>query len=176
RGSGESVWDIKRRISLVSSEFQIRYQKPVSAVEAVLSGFSDSVGLYRRVSDRERSIAGRWLAFVGMADRGEERFDRLSYGERRRILLARCMVKTPELLILDEPCQGLDPEMRRRFLTLIDRIGRLRFPSILYVTHDEDEIPGCIDRVLRLSPPSSPKMLQTGRAQARPVAGPCKNR
>jgi hypothetical protein len=66
--------------------------------------------------------------------------------------------------------------MRRRFLALIDRIGSLRSPSILYVTHDEDEIPACIDRVLRLSPLAGPKPLQAGGVQGRPPAGSCKNR
>jgi molybdate transport system ATP-binding protein len=176
RGTGESVWEIKRRISLISSELQLRYQKPVSAIEAVLSGFYDSVGLYRRMSVQERRTAERWLSFVGLAGRAKERFDRLSYGERRRVLLARCLVKTPALLILDEPCQGLDPEMRRRFLALIDQVASLRSPSILYVTHDEDEIPACIDRVLRLFPPPRTRSLQTGGTPARPAAGSCKNR
>ncbi len=150
RGSGESIWDIKRRISLVSFEFQLRYRKPISAMEAVLSGFSDSVGFYRRASAKERQAAEKWLSFVGLATRGDSRFDRLSYGERRRVLLARCLVKNPDLLILDEPCQGLDPDMRARLLSLIERIGRRRSFSLLYVTHHEDEIPACIDHVLRL--------------------------
>jgi molybdate transport system ATP-binding protein len=171
RGTGESIWEIKRRISLVSSEFQRRYRKSIGALEVVLSGFFDSVGLYRHADDRQRAAAQRWLSFVGLPDKGGERFDRLSYGERRRVLLARCLVKNPDLLILDEPCQGLDPEMRRRFVALIEGLCSDSVPSLLYVTHHEDEIPGCIHRILRLEP-------ETATASARgndPPAGSCKS-
>ena len=171
RGTGESIWEIKRRISLVSSEFQRRYRKSIGALEVVLSGFFDSVGLYRRADDRRRTAAQRWLSFVGLADKAGERFDRLSYGERRRVLLARCMVKKPDLLILDEPCQGLDPEMRHRFVSLVERLGSGSVPSLLYVTHHEDEIPRCIHRTLRLGPASA----AAAGPRNDPAAGYCKS-
>jgi molybdate transport system ATP-binding protein len=170
RGTGESIWEIKRRISLVSSEFQRRYRKSIGALEVVLSGFFDSVGLYRHADDRQRAAAQRWLSFVGLPDKGGERFDRLSYGERRRVLLARCLVKNPDLLILDEPCQGLDPEMRRRFVSLIEGLGSGSVPSLLYVTHHEDEIPRCIHRTLRLGPAAA----AAAGPRNGPPAGYCK--
>ena len=174
RGTGESVWDIKRRIAMISPELQLRYRKPVSALDAVLSGYFDSVGLYRRPSGTERAVAEQWLEFVGLGGRGADRFDRLSYGERRRVLLARCLVKTPELLILDEPCQGLDPQMRRRFVELIDRIGSRGVPSILYVTHDEEEIPSCVDRIFRLPLLPSSTDAPTGVSGPQASSGSCK--
>jgi len=174
RGTGESIWEIKRRISLISPEFQLRYSRPVSVLAAVLSGFTDSVGFYRRASDKEIAEATRWLAFVGLGQRADDRFDRLSYGERRRVLLARCLVKSPDLLILDEPCQGLDPQMRKRFLTLIDRIGRRKRPSILYVTHQSDEVPSCVRQVIRLGSRPGPPSLEGDSGARLAPAKSCK--
>lgn len=151
RGSGETLWDIKRRIGQVSAELQTRYRKPIRVKDAVLSGFFDSVGLYRNADPGQIRKASRWLRFIGLEDRRDRLFTHLSYGERRSVLLARCMVKSPDLLILDEPCQGLDPERRRWFLSLIDRIGSESATRILYVTHHEDEIPNCITHILELN-------------------------
>ena len=176
RGTGESIWEIKRRISLISPELQLRYRKPVSVLAAVLSGFTDSVGFYRRASEKERAEAVRWLAFVGLGHRAGDRFDRLSYGERRRVLLARCMVKSPDLLILDEPCQGLDPQMRKRFLALVDRIGRRKRPSILYVTHQADEVPSCVRQVIRLGSTPGPPSLEADRGARLASSRSCKTR
>jgi molybdate transport system ATP-binding protein len=150
RGSGESIWEVKAPIGMITPEFQIRYRKDVTAQEVVLSGFHDSVGLYRRCSPLERETARDWLRHMGVADRGDRPFPHLSHGEQRLVLLARAMVKSPALLILDEPCQGLDRENRRRFLTLIEAVGRHTPTHLLYVTHHSDEIPACITHVLRL--------------------------
>ncbi len=148
RGSGETIWEIKNRIGLVSSEFQIRYRKPISALDTVISGFFDSVGLYRRAEPGQIAAARRWLAVLGMADKAGTPVTHLSYGEQRLILIARSMVKNPELLILDEPCQGLDVANRDRVLTLADRIGGQTATNLLFVTHHPDEAPDCISHVL----------------------------
>ena len=87
---------------------------------------------------------------LGIWHLGERRFDRLSDGEKRMVLLARCMVKAPLLLVLDEPCQGLDPGNRRHILDLIDYIGKSTSTNIIYVTHNTDEILPCITHILRL--------------------------
>ncbi len=148
RGSGETIWEIKRRIGLVSSEFQIRYRKPISALDAVLSGFFDSVGIYRRPAPEQIATARRWLAILGMANQSEAPVTHLSYGEQRLILIARAMVKCPDLLILDEPCQGLDAANRQRVLALADHIGGRTAATLLFVTHHPDEAPDCISHVL----------------------------
>ncbi len=149
RGTGESIWDIKRRTGIVSSEFQIRYRKPLSAFEVVLSGFFDSVGLYRNFSTEQKEIAEHWLDILCIADKSERIFNQLSHGEQRMILLARSLVKIPQLLILDEPCQGLDRINRGRILDAIDVIGSHSPTNIIYVTHYPDEIPSCMNRMLR---------------------------
>jgi molybdate transport system ATP-binding protein len=149
RGSGDSVWETKRNIGLVSSEFQIRYRKPINALEAVLSGFFDSVGLYRQSSARQRRIALDWMDCLGCAALASRCFITLSQGEQRRVLLARAMVKDPLLLLLDEPCQGLDGGARRRLLDLLNKIGGETATHLLYVTHRADELPGCLTHRLR---------------------------
>ena len=79
----------------------------------IISGFHDSIGLYTKSTDTEKAIANEWLALLGMSDRADEPFNRLSFGDQRLVLIARAMVKHPPLLILDEPCLGLD-DMNRR--------------------------------------------------------------
>jgi molybdate transport system ATP-binding protein len=149
RGSGESIWDIKERIGMMSSEFQIRYRKPLSAFEVVLSGFFDSVGLFRTASPAQKQTAEQWMAVLGIADKSAGTFNQLSYGQQRMVLLARAMVKMPQLLILDEPYQGLDRSNRQRILEAIDVIGHQRGTNIVYVTHYPAEIPTCMTHMLQ---------------------------
>jgi molybdate transport system ATP-binding protein len=152
KGSGETVWEIKRHIGMVSSEFQIRYRKPLHAVEVVLSGFFDSVGLYRQATFEQRKIAKHWMERLGVIHLSDRFFHQLSFGEKRMVLLARSMVKSPIILILDEPCQGLDRVNKKRVLDMIHRIGQNGSSHLIYVTHHEDEMPGCITHVLNLTP------------------------
>ena len=150
KGSGETIWDIREKIGVVSSELQVRYRKGIQSRDVVASGLFDSIGLFRRLSPEERRTVEDWMDLLGILPMAERVFDRLSYGERRMVLIARAMVKSPPLLILDEPCQGLDPANRRKMLKLIDRIGAGTGTRIIYVSHYEEEIPSCINRVLRL--------------------------
>jgi molybdate transport system ATP-binding protein len=151
RGTGESIWEIKQRIGMISSEFQIRYRKPLKVLDVILSGFFDSVGLYRRSNSVQLEFARKWIGFIHLTDKAGTLFNHLSYGEQRLVLLARAMVKFPLLLILDEPCQGLDRTNRKMILDLIDFIARHSQTHILFVTHHVDEIPGCINLVLQFS-------------------------
>lgn len=150
RGSGESIWEIKRRLGTVSAELQTRYRRDITVHDVVASGLFNSVGLYRNLGAADSVRVREWLAFFGIEALTERIFSRLSYGERRLVLLARTMVKGPELLVLDEPCQGLDRTNRRRFLELIDAVGSGTGTTILYVTHRREDLPRCIDRVLAL--------------------------
>jgi molybdate transport system ATP-binding protein len=149
RGTGESVWDIKRRTGIISSELQIRYRKPVTSFEVVLSGFFDSVGLYRDYTPTQKEFAEQWMEVLGIADKSDRIFSQLSYGEQRMLLLARSMVKIPQILILDEPCLGLDRTNRQRILDAVDVIGRHSETNIVYVTHYPGEIPACMTHMLQ---------------------------
>jgi molybdate transport system ATP-binding protein len=161
RGSGESIWDIKRRTGMISSELQIRYRKPITAFEVVLSGFFDSVGLYRDYTPEQKETAEQWMEVLGIADKSDRVFNQLSYGEQRMQLLARSMVKIPQILILDEPCQGLDRNNRQRILDAIEVVGHQNKTNIIYVTHYPHEIPTCMTHLLQF------EKAQTGRYRLR---------
>jgi len=150
KGSGESVWEIKERLGYVSTAFQQNYRVGVTAKVAVISGFFDSIGVYGKYTRQQEMIALEWLELLHMEKQCNVPFRSLSYGEQRLLLIARAMVKFPELLILDEPCQGLDDANREMVLKLIDHLGTSGKTQILYVSHRlEDRIP-CIRKVLRL--------------------------
>lgn len=152
RGSGETLWEIKKEIGMVSAEFQLLYHRPVRSFDVVVSGFFDSIGLYRTASSRQRKTAAGWMRRLGLDSLAERRFDTLSGGEQRGILLARALVKSPRLLILDEPCQGLDRSARFRFQAQMDAVGCNRGVQLLYVTHILSELPACMTHCLQLLP------------------------
>lgn len=148
RGSGESIWEVKNKIGYISSEFQFNYRKRINAVEVVLSGFFDSIGLYRTASASQIDSAREWLNTFGITHLENRRFDSLSDGEKRLVLIARVLVKSPLLLILDEPCQGLDPVNRKMILDLVDSVGHSGMSNLLFVSHHADEIPSCMTHML----------------------------
>jgi molybdate transport system ATP-binding protein len=150
RGSGESVWEIKKKIGLVTPHFHAGYQKRLTAFEAVCSGWFDSVGLYRRCTIEQKGEARHQMAAQGVDHLAEHQFDRLSHGQQRLVLVARALVKRPPLLILDEPCAGLDTDHRRILLAQLDAIAAEGASQLLYVTHHPDERPACITHTLRL--------------------------
>jgi molybdate transport system ATP-binding protein len=150
RGSGESIWEIKEKIGLVSFELQVGYRAEIAALSVVVSGFYSSIGLYRIAEREQRRAALGWMALLGIEDLAPKPFAHLSQGQQRMVLLARAMVKRPLLLLLDEPCQGLDPSNRRMVFEVIEAIGRQAGTQILLVTHFESEMPDCIRHVLRL--------------------------
>ena len=151
RGSGESIWEIKQRIGLVSGEFQVRYRKPISGFQVILSGFFDSVGLFRQASPTQREQARAWIARLKLETLAEGRFDRMSGGQQRMVLIARAVVKDPALLILDEPCQGLDSANRARVLAMVTHIGAATRTNLIYTTHHADERPPCMTHELQLA-------------------------
>lgn len=151
RGHGESIWDIKQYIGYVSSALQWEYKVSVSVRNAIISGFYDSIGIYQKYTDLQRDIANEWLDLLGMTMRADRPFNELSFGDQRLILIARAMVKHPPLLILDEPCLGLDDLNRQLVLALIEKICAGRETTVLYVNHrPEDKIAG-IERHLAMT-------------------------
>ena len=143
RGSGESIWDIKQHLGYVSSALQWEYKVSVNVRNTIISGFYDSIGIYQKYSDSEKAVADQWLQLMGMSDKAELPFAQLSFGDQRLILIARAMVKHPPLLILDEPCLGLDDINRQLVLGLIERICAGTETTVLYVNHRaQDTIAG----------------------------------
>lgn len=150
RGSGESIWQIKQFIGYVSTALQWEYRVGTSLRNVIISGFYDSIGLYSKFTEKQGQIADEWLALLGMSDRADQPFNKMSYGDQRLLLIARAMVKHPPLLILDEPCLGLDDMNRQLVLALIEKICADSDTSVLYVNHHpEDQIKG-IDNFLAL--------------------------
>lgn len=147
---GTGVWEIRRRIGYVSPELQICYPGGWTCGEVICSGFLDSIGLYRDCSPEQREQAGMWLGYLRFTALSEQPFYTISAGEKRLILLARALIKNPDLLVLDEPCQGLDFEYRSRILDLLEELCRKTGISIVYVTHHKDEMPLFLTRKLNI--------------------------
>jgi molybdate transport system ATP-binding protein len=142
RGSGESIWQIKQYIGYVSNGFHLDYRVNCSLLHVVLSGFYDSIGMYQQATKNQIALAEQWLALMGLEKQAATPFQELSFGDQRLVLLARAMVKHPALLILDEPCNGLDDINRLKMLALIDLLAREGCTTLLYVDHhQEDAIP-----------------------------------
>ncbi len=150
RGSGESVWDIKKHIGWVSPELHLHFNDAATCLEVVGSGLRDSVGLFEPLSARQRTAARRWLTRFQLLEFAHRPLFSLSAGLQRMVLLTRALVKNPRLLILDEPCQGLDAAHRNLFIQAVDSLIRTGSVTTIYVTHRRGEIPPSIKRVLRL--------------------------
>lgn len=158
RGSGETIWDIKKQLGIVSYRLHVEYRMVggTSLLNVIVSGFRDSIGLYGAATDVETAAAKKWLKLGGFEGRENESFGSLSYGEQRAILILRSAVKTPKVLILDEPCHGLDEQYREKILHLLELIGEGGTTTMLHVTHDSTEALACEHHVLQLCPGENP--------------------
>ena len=145
RGSGESIWDIKKHIGYVSPEMHRAFRSNVTTERIVASGFSNAVSLYVKPDPKNHDTCLFWMRVFGIEHLAEQSFLKLSSGEQRLVLLARAMVKDPELLILDEPLHGLDEPNRLRVKKVIETFCKRRNKTLIMVTHYEDELPSCID-------------------------------
>ncbi len=131
--------DARKRIGFVSADFQENYASTTLGKDVVVSGFFSSIGLYKKASQKQRETAAYWMEFLGIRSLSNEPIGRISYGEARRILLARALVNHPNLLILDEPCAGLDIPTKELFLQTLKKLAKTK-TQLIYVTHHIDEI------------------------------------
>ena len=150
RGSGESIWDIKRHIGYVSPEMHRAYQKNIPALDVVSSGLFDTAGLYMHADEQQKELCRRWMWIFGIDALADRPYLKLSSGEQRLCLLARAFVKDPELLILDEPMHGLDPQNYAWVKEIIDTFVKRPHKTLLFVTHFDEELPVSIDHTLML--------------------------
>ncbi len=153
RGSGESIWEIKKHIGYVSPEMHRAYLKGLPAIDIVASGLHDSVGLYKRPHPEQMAVCEWWMDIFGIAGLKDRNFLQLSSGEQRLVLLARAFVKDPELLILDEPLHGLDLYNRRLVKDIIEAFCRRTDKTMIMVSHYKEELPACITHSLFLKRP-----------------------
>lgn len=138
KGSGESVWDIKKHIGYFSSDMLIGFKRRDSIENMIISGFLDSVGLYKLPNERQTRIAHQWLRIINLFDKKDKSFSTLSEGRKRLVLISRAMVKQPPLLILDEPINGLDDDDALLFSELVHKIADESRTTIIYVSHRKE--------------------------------------
>ena len=150
RGTGESIWDIKKRIGYVSPEMFRSYLKNLPVIDIVASGLFDTVGLYRRPKPEQLFICEWWLDIFGISNLKDRNFLQLSSGEQRLVLLTRAFVKDPDLLILDEPLHGLDNYHCRLVKDIIEAFCRRTDKTLIMVTHYQEELPSCITHSLHI--------------------------
>ena len=150
RGSGESIWDIKRKIGFMSPELHQYFPYHYTCLQVVESGFYDTLGLFSKSRPENRRIAEQWMEIMGISSMKTALMRDLSTTRQRLCLLARALVKNPYLLMLDEPCLGFDSDQQRHFRRLIDRIAETGQLGIIYVTHHRETLPVCVNRTLRL--------------------------
>lgn len=135
KGTGESVWDIKKQIGIFTTSMTDLFQKGHTLEEMILSGFFDSIGLYIEPTTHQKQIVSQWLEVIEMTHLRKKRFIDLSIGQQRVGLIVRAVLKHPPLLILDEPVEGLDDENVDMVIQLINTIKQETNVSILYVSH-----------------------------------------
>jgi molybdate transport system ATP-binding protein len=149
-GPGCGIWEIKALLGWVSPELDAYYPPDATAMDAVLSGFASSLGVYAEPDHDQRAAALQWLDRLGLAGVWDQAFAALATCDRRLVLLARAAVHGPSLLILDEPCLGLDQPSRERLLAAIEATTIALHAGMIFVTHDPKEIPSSVTKLLVL--------------------------
>jgi molybdate transport system ATP-binding protein len=151
RGSGESIWDIKKQIGFVAPELARFFPSNQTCIKVILSGLFDTMGLFKKVSPEQEKSAMDWLVLFGLENVAHALFNRVSLENQRFILLARALIKNPKLLVMDEAAQGMDDLQRIRFRETVDLVSNILPVAMVYVSHYEEDIPKCVDKNFRLS-------------------------
>lgn len=149
RGSGESIWEIKERIGLISPELHWYFDPSSTVWQSIVSGFYDSSGLFCDPGYSKKAQTDELISYFGLDEYKDTLMNELPLGKQRLALLARTIVKNPEILILDEPCQGLDQQQTTHFNKLVDELCK-NGTTLIYVGHFEAQIPGCIEKRILL--------------------------
>lgn len=151
KGGGETIWDLKRRIGYVSPEMHQYFKADATVIEVVLSGLHDTMYFkLLRAKPQEVALADHWLDLLGLKKERQQRLKDLSSGRQRLVLLLRAMIKNPPLLILDEPCQGLDEEQKNHFKNIVNLLWSSKDKTLLYVSHYKEDIPSVVNKVIEL--------------------------
>jgi molybdate transport system ATP-binding protein len=150
RGSGESIWELKSKIGYVSPELHLYFNKKIRVWKVLASGFFDTIGLFKTLSEDQESQLNKFISYFDFEKIRERELSQLSFGQQRMVFLARALIKNPALLILDEPCQGLDYDQMINFRSLVDNICNHSGTTLIYVSHYPDEIPHCVQKTLYL--------------------------
>ena len=149
RGSGESIWDIKERLGIISPELHWYFDPGAKVWQSIASGFHDSAGLFRSLTHDQQRKVNEILEFFDLTEYAQQLLNTLPLGKQRLALLARTIIKNPELLILDEPCQGLDAAQSKHFNDVVDELCTFG-KTLIYVGHFETQLPSCIEHKITL--------------------------
>ena len=139
---GRNNWnDLRLRVGLVSSSIQQRIEGNEPAIDVVVSGKYAQINYWGRMFKKDKERAREYMELMGCEYLGDKTWITFSQGEKQRLLIARALMAKLEILILDEPCAGLDPVAREHFLETINALAKNRpeLPIIL-VTHHVEEI------------------------------------
>ncbi|WP_132055922.1 ATP-binding cassette domain-containing protein [Pseudocnuella soli] len=150
RGSGESIWDIKKNIGYVSPELHLYFDSSASVYDTIASGLFDTIGLFRRLTKEQEQKVQLWLEFLSLDKVKHRLLHQLPLGLQRLVLLARALIKHPPLLVLDEPLQGLDAAQIIFFNRVVDALCTAGNQTLIYVSHYADELPQSIEHHLNL--------------------------
>jgi molybdate transport system ATP-binding protein len=150
RGTGESIWDIKKKTGFISPELYQYFPADSSCLQAIESGYYDTMGLFRPTDKAKATCALQWMKVLEIDQYARQLLKNIPASAQRLCLLARAMVKSPALLILDEPCQGMDDHQISHFKALIDTICQQTNVTLIYVTHYAEHIPDSVNKVLKL--------------------------
>lgn len=145
KGTGESIWDIKKRIGYISPEMHLHYLKNIPCIDIVASGYFDTIGLYLTCSDEQKKNALQWMELFGIAHLRDASFLQISSGEQRLVLLTRVFVKNPDLLILDEPMHGLDSNHKENVKNIIKNFCNNK-KTLIFVSHYDQDIPSVVTK------------------------------
>ena len=150
RGSGESIWDVKRPTGFVSPELSRYFPKSQTCLQIVLSGLFDTIGLFKKPTQEQERLAYDWLEALDLTAIAGLRLNQVSLEQQRFCLLARAMIKSPALLVLDEAAQGMDETQRRLFKETVEEICNHSNITLIYVSHYEEDIPSSVTKRLVL--------------------------
>jgi molybdate transport system ATP-binding protein len=150
RGTGESIWDIKKKIGFVSPELHQYFPTENSCLQVIESGYYDTLGLFRPSQKAKADTALSWMQALEIENYARNLLKNVPASVQRLCLLARALIKNPDLLIFDEPCQGMDAHQQLHFKNIVNTICDMSNVTLIYVTHYQQEIPDSVTKVLQL--------------------------
>jgi molybdate transport system ATP-binding protein len=127
------------------------FDTSITVFDAVASGFFDTIGLYKKLTQHQHELTEQWLDVLQLSHAQHKPASTISTSEQRLTLLLRALVKDPPLLLLDEPCQGLDDHQITQFVDLVDTLCEQLNKTLIYISHYDHEVPACINRVMELN-------------------------
>ncbi len=144
-----TIWELRARLGVVSPELHAAYREAIPAADVIASGFHATFGLHERISARQRRQVRQVCARLHLTPLARRNFLELSFGEARRVLLARALVNDPALILFDEPFDGLDVPARALMRHALEEAAASG-ATLVVVTHHEEDLPACIHQVARM--------------------------